>query len=145
MRHLLLFSMHGVFMLMSLLVCLKCGCLNDTHKATVFMTPVSKCTRGYLFFSVLSACSFLCGGSTGAAPGSKCTLSSSLMYSVMKLASAVAPDNSPIQKLSFSLLANLAMSRDCRGLLQKVKSSNTVYTLLWTRQSVQKTLGHKYI
>jgi hypothetical protein len=38
----------------------------------------------------------------------------------MKLASGVAADNSPVQKLAFSLLANLAMSRDCRGVLQKV-------------------------
>ncbi|XP_019132082.2 rotatin isoform X1 [Larimichthys crocea] len=66
-----------------------------------------------------TACSSLCGGGPGVAPGSKCTLSNSLMHSVMKLASGVAPDNSPIQKLAFSLLANLAMSRDCRGLLHK--------------------------
>ncbi|XP_076577654.1 rotatin [Chaetodon auriga] len=66
-----------------------------------------------------TACSSLCGSGPGGAPGSKCTLSNSLMHSVMKLASGVAPDNSPIQKLAFSLLANLAMSRDCRGLLQK--------------------------
>ncbi|XP_044032478.1 rotatin [Siniperca chuatsi] len=66
-----------------------------------------------------TACSSLCGGGPGVAPGSKGTLSNSLMHSVMKLASGVAPDNSPIQKLALSLLANLAMSRDCRGLLQK--------------------------
>nr|XP_046227277.1 rotatin isoform X2 [Scatophagus argus] len=62
-----------------------------------------------------TACSSLCGSGPGVAAGSKCTL----MHSVMKLASGVAPDNSPVQKLAFSLLANLAMSRDCRGLLQK--------------------------
>ncbi|XP_070708807.1 rotatin [Pempheris klunzingeri] len=66
-----------------------------------------------------TACSSLCGGGPGVAPGSKGTLSNSLMHSVMKLASGVAPDNSTIQKLAFSLLANLAVSRDCRGLLQK--------------------------
>lgn len=43
------------------------------------------------------------------------------MHSVMKLASALAPDNSIIQNLAFSLLANLVMSRDCRCLLQKVR------------------------
>nr|CBN81897.1 Rotatin [Dicentrarchus labrax] len=69
-----------------------------------------------------TACSSLCGSGPGAAPGSKCTLSNSLMHSVMKLASGIAPDNSPIQKLAFSLLANLAMSRECRGLLQKVRA-----------------------
>ncbi|KAM9839415.1 rotatin [Aulostomus maculatus] len=66
-----------------------------------------------------TACSSLCGGGPGVTPGSKGTSSGSLMHSVMKLASGVAPDNSPVQKLAFSLLANLAMSRDCRGLLQK--------------------------
>ncbi|XP_070783994.1 rotatin [Enoplosus armatus] len=66
-----------------------------------------------------TACSSLCGGGPGVAPGSKGTLSNSLIHSVIKLASGVAPDNSPIQKLAFSLLANLAMSRDCRGFLQK--------------------------
>uniref|UniRef100_UPI0037E73CA0 rotatin n=1 Tax=Semicossyphus pulcher TaxID=241346 RepID=UPI0037E73CA0 len=66
-----------------------------------------------------TACSSLCGSGPGVAPGSKGSLSNSLMHSVMKLASGVAPDNSQVQKLAFSLLANLAMSRDCRGLLQK--------------------------
>uniref|UniRef100_A0A6Q2WR56 Rotatin N-terminal domain-containing protein n=1 Tax=Esox lucius TaxID=8010 RepID=A0A6Q2WR56_ESOLU len=43
----------------------------------------------------------------------------SLMQCVMKLASVVAPDNSPIQQLAFSLLANLAINKDCKGVLQK--------------------------
>jgi len=42
------------------------------------------------------------------------------MHGVMKLASQVAPDSSSIQSLAFSLLANLAISRDCRGALLKV-------------------------
>ncbi|KAM6977649.1 rotatin [Aplochiton taeniatus] len=66
-----------------------------------------------------AACSSLCGGGAGVAPGSRGPSGGSLMHCVMKLASGVAADNSAIQKLAFSLLANLAMSRDCRGLLQK--------------------------
>ncbi|XP_069007751.1 rotatin [Embiotoca jacksoni] len=66
-----------------------------------------------------TACSSLCGGGPGVIPGSKGSSGSSLMHSVMKLTSGLAPDNSPIQTLAFSLLANLAMSRDCRCLLQK--------------------------
>ncbi|KAL1006655.1 hypothetical protein UPYG_G00075000 [Umbra pygmaea] len=62
-----------------------------------------------------TACSSLCGGVTG--PRSLSV--SSLMQCVMKLASAVAPDNSPIQQLAFSLLANLAINKDCKGVLQK--------------------------
>uniref|UniRef100_A0A673VRX1 Rotatin n=1 Tax=Salmo trutta TaxID=8032 RepID=A0A673VRX1_SALTR len=43
----------------------------------------------------------------------------SLMHCVMKLASGVAPDNSPVQQLAFSLLANLAINKDCKGVLHK--------------------------
>ncbi|KAG7525395.1 rotatin isoform X1 [Solea senegalensis] len=63
-----------------------------------------------------TACSLVCGTVLS---GSKGTSSSSLMLTVMKLATGVAPDNSPIQKLAFALLTNLAMSRDCRGVLLK--------------------------
>ncbi|XP_054621802.1 rotatin isoform X2 [Dunckerocampus dactyliophorus] len=66
-----------------------------------------------------AACSSVCGGGPGVAPGPKGTSSGSLVHSVMRLASVVATDSGPIQKLSFSLLANLVMSRDCRGVLQK--------------------------
>ncbi|XP_077365448.1 rotatin isoform X2 [Festucalex cinctus] len=66
-----------------------------------------------------SACSSLCVVVPSVAPGPKGTASGSLMHSIMRLASGIAPDNSTIQKLSFSLLANLGMSRDCRSVLQK--------------------------
>lgn len=68
-------------------------------------------------FPLSPACSSLCVVGPGAAS------SSSLMYSVMKLASGVAPDSSTVQRLAFSLLANLAVSRECRGVLQKVQQS----------------------
>ncbi|XP_056440624.1 rotatin [Gadus chalcogrammus] len=66
-----------------------------------------------------AACSSLCSAGSGGAPAGRGPPSGSLMHCVMKLASGVAADNSPVQKLAFSLLANLAMSRDCRGVLQK--------------------------
>lgn len=72
----------------------------------------------------LSGCSALCGSGTGPAPGTKASLGNSLMHSVMKLASGVTLDNGAIQKLAFSLLANLAMSHDCRGVLQKVSTQH---------------------
>ncbi|RXN08558.1 rotatin isoform X1 [Labeo rohita] len=50
---------------------------------------------------------------------SKTAVTNSLMHGVMKLASQVAPDNSSIHSLAFSLLANLAISRDCKGVLLK--------------------------
>uniref|UniRef100_A0A3B5LE88 Rotatin n=1 Tax=Xiphophorus couchianus TaxID=32473 RepID=A0A3B5LE88_9TELE len=64
------------------------------------------------------ACSSLCVSSPSGVPGSKGSSNASLMHSVMKL-SSLAPDNSPIQNLSFSLLTNLVVSRDCRCILQK--------------------------
>ncbi|KAJ8376596.1 hypothetical protein SKAU_G00071760 [Synaphobranchus kaupii] len=66
-----------------------------------------------------AACSSLCWSNTGQGPFPRGPTNSSLMHSVMKLASHVAPDNSPIQHLAFSLLSNLAISRDCKGVLQK--------------------------
>ncbi|XP_061778049.1 rotatin isoform X2 [Nerophis ophidion] len=66
-----------------------------------------------------AACTSVCGSGPGVAPGQKGTSGGSLMHSVIRLASGVAADHSPIQKLSFFLLANLVMSRDCRGVLQK--------------------------
>ncbi|CAL8400192.1 unnamed protein product [Arctogadus glacialis] len=66
-----------------------------------------------------AACSSLCSAGSGGPPAGRGPHSGSLMHCVMKLASGVATDNSPVQKLAFSLLANLAMSRDCRGVLQK--------------------------
>uniref|UniRef100_A0A672T113 Rotatin n=1 Tax=Sinocyclocheilus grahami TaxID=75366 RepID=A0A672T113_SINGR len=71
------------------------------------------------------ACSALCSSSSSGSSGSvqavlpKTAVTNSLMHGVMKLASQVAPDNSSIHSLAFSLLANLAISRDCRGVLLK--------------------------
>ncbi|MEQ2275196.1 hypothetical protein XENORESO_000081 [Xenotaenia resolanae] len=59
------------------------------------------------------------------------------MHSVMKL-SSLAPDNSPVHNLSFSLLNNLAVSRDCRCILQK---SNFLQAFLLT--PVPKVAGAK--
>lgn len=119
-----------------------CRWLIDSRTAAIFLKPVlnfwsdqvnlKKFLWLFFFFFPLPACSCLCGGGLAVAPGSKCTVSNSLMHSVMKLASGVAPDNSPIQKLAFSLLANLAMSRECRGLLQKVQAWHTVRSASWT-------------
>uniref|UniRef100_A0A673N809 Rotatin-like n=1 Tax=Sinocyclocheilus rhinocerous TaxID=307959 RepID=A0A673N809_9TELE len=71
------------------------------------------------------ACSALCSSSSSGSSGSvqavlpKTAVTNSLMHGVMKLASQVAPDNSSIHSLAFSLLANLAISRDCKGVLLK--------------------------
>nr|XP_055038257.1 rotatin isoform X4 [Misgurnus anguillicaudatus] len=72
----------------------------------------------------MAGCSALCSSSSGCcgpaqAGLSKTAVTNSLMHGVMRLASPVAPDNSSIHSLAFSLLANLALSKDCKGVLQK--------------------------
>nr|XP_005995543.1 PREDICTED: rotatin [Latimeria chalumnae] len=59
-----------------------------------------------------AACSSCCWASGGAG-------SSSLMHSILKLASQKSSDNSSIQQMAFALLSNLAISHDCKGVLQK--------------------------
>ncbi|XP_051970542.1 rotatin isoform X1 [Xyrauchen texanus] len=69
-----------------------------------------------------AACSALCSNSSSGGSVESVlpkTITNSLMHGVMKLASQVAPDNRSIHSLAFSLLANLAISRDCKGVLQK--------------------------
>ncbi|XP_041718140.1 rotatin isoform X2 [Coregonus clupeaformis] len=67
-----------------------------------------------------TACSSLCCGvAPGLASGPRGPPGGSLMHCVMKLASGIAHDNSPVQQLAFSLLANLAINKDCKGVLQK--------------------------
>uniref|UniRef100_A0A8C3LY90 Rotatin n=1 Tax=Chrysolophus pictus TaxID=9089 RepID=A0A8C3LY90_CHRPC len=44
---------------------------------------------------------------------------SSLMHNILKLASQVSDDSSPLQHVIFDLLSNLALSHDCKGIIQK--------------------------
>ncbi|XP_022539517.2 rotatin isoform X1 [Astyanax mexicanus] len=68
-----------------------------------------------------TACRAVCGSGciSGHASLPRVAVTNSLMHGVMKLAAQVPPDNSNIHSLSFSLLTNLSISRDSRGLLQK--------------------------
>ncbi|KAJ3611170.1 hypothetical protein NHX12_021186, partial [Muraenolepis orangiensis] len=86
-----------------------------------------------------AACSSLCGG-PGGTPVGRGPPSSSLMHCVMKLASGIAADNSPVQKLAFSLLSNLAMSRDCRCILQKSNFLQLLVSLSFGEDGQQSIL-----
>lgn len=88
-----------------------------------------------------TACSSLCGSGPGVVPGSKGSSGGSLMHSIMKLASGVAPDNSSIQKLAFYLLTNLAVSRDCRGLLQKTHFLQGFLSVPVSKASARSSVG----
>ncbi|XP_069476880.1 rotatin [Ambystoma mexicanum] len=47
------------------------------------------------------------------------TTSNSLMYNIVKLASQLSVDSSTIQQMAFTLLSNLVMTHDCKGVMQK--------------------------
>ncbi|XP_068252573.1 rotatin [Nyctibius grandis] len=66
-------------------------------------------------------CSSLCWASGGQSslPSARSSTGNSLMHNILKLASQVSNDNSPIQQVVFCLLSNLALSHDCKGIIQK--------------------------
>ncbi|XP_065523987.1 rotatin isoform X7 [Lathamus discolor] len=69
-----------------------------------------------------AGCTSLCwagGGPSSSLPSARSAAGNSLMHNVLKLASQVSDDNSPIQQVVFCLLSNLALSHDCKGTIQK--------------------------
>ncbi|NXU59639.1 RTTN protein, partial [Turnix velox] len=68
-----------------------------------------------------TGCSSLCWASGGhsSLPSARSATGNSLMNNILKLAFQVSNDNSPIQQEVFCLLSNLALSHDCRGIIQK--------------------------
>ncbi|NXP50049.1 RTTN protein, partial [Heliornis fulica] len=68
-----------------------------------------------------AGCASLCWASGGQSslPSARSAAGSSLMHNVLKLASQASNDNSPIQQVVFCLLSNLALSHDCKGIIQK--------------------------
>ncbi|XP_037236561.1 rotatin isoform X2 [Falco rusticolus] len=68
-----------------------------------------------------AGCASLCWASGGqlSLPSARSASGNSLMHSILKLASQVSNDNSPVQQVVFCLLSNLALSHDCRGIIQK--------------------------
>ncbi|XP_075350409.1 rotatin [Mycteria americana] len=70
-----------------------------------------------------AGCASLCWASSGQSslPSARSAAGNSLMHNILKLASQVSNDNSPIQQVVFCLLSNLALSHDCKGIIQKNK------------------------
>ncbi|KFO97371.1 Rotatin, partial [Calypte anna] len=68
-----------------------------------------------------AGCASLCWASGGQSslPSARSAAGNSLMHNILKLASQVSNDNSPIQQVVFCLLSNLALSHDCKGIIQK--------------------------
>ncbi|GAB0182865.1 rotatin [Grus japonensis] len=68
-----------------------------------------------------AGCASLCWTSSGQSslPPARSAAGNSLMHNILKLASQVSNDNSPIQQVVFCLLSNLALSHDCKGIIQK--------------------------
>ncbi|XP_049755865.1 rotatin isoform X1 [Elephas maximus indicus] len=69
-----------------------------------------------------NGCSSLCWSSYGqypVQPACRGAASSSLMLCIMKLASQMPLENSAVQQTVFMFLSNLALSHDCKGVIQK--------------------------
>ncbi|KAG8521177.1 Rotatin, partial [Galemys pyrenaicus] len=69
-----------------------------------------------------NGCSSLCWSSSGQYPvhaAARGPPGSSLLQSVLRLASQTPLENTPVQQMVFTLLANLALSHDCKGVIQK--------------------------
>ncbi|OPJ68502.1 rotatin isoform C [Patagioenas fasciata monilis] len=68
-----------------------------------------------------AGCASLCCASGGQSslPSGRSAAGNSLMHNILKLASQVSNDNSPVQQVVFCLLSNLALSHDCKGIIQK--------------------------
>ncbi|MBZ3878776.1 Rotatin [Sciurus carolinensis] len=69
-----------------------------------------------------NGCSSLCWSSYGQYPvhaAHKGASSSSLMLCILKLASQMPLENTNIQQIVFMFLSNLALSHDCKGVIQK--------------------------
>ncbi|XP_075272661.1 rotatin isoform X3 [Opisthocomus hoazin] len=68
-----------------------------------------------------AGCASLCWASGGQSslPSARSAAGNSLMHNILKLTSQVSNHNSPIQQVVFCLLANLALSHDCKGVIQK--------------------------
>ncbi|XP_042664772.1 rotatin isoform X3 [Centrocercus urophasianus] len=68
-----------------------------------------------------AGCASLCWTSGGQSSlvSVRSAAGSSLMHNILKLASQVSDDNSPLQRVIFDLLSNLALSHDCKGIIQK--------------------------
>ncbi|NWT80047.1 RTTN protein, partial [Lanius ludovicianus] len=68
-----------------------------------------------------AGCASLCWASGGQSslPSARSAAGNSLMHNILKLASRVSNDNSPVQQVVFCLISNLALSHDCKGIIQK--------------------------
>uniref|UniRef100_A0A8C9LEH6 Rotatin n=1 Tax=Pavo cristatus TaxID=9049 RepID=A0A8C9LEH6_PAVCR len=68
-----------------------------------------------------AGCASLCwtGGGQSSLVSVRSAAGSSLMHNILKLASQVSDDNSSLQHVIFDLLSNLALSHDCKGIIQK--------------------------
>ncbi|XP_054141282.1 rotatin isoform X3 [Melozone crissalis] len=68
-----------------------------------------------------AGCASLCWASGGQSslPSARSAAGNSLMHYILKLASHVSNDNSPVQQVVFCLISNLALSHDCKGIIQK--------------------------
>ncbi|NXM30226.1 RTTN protein, partial [Oxyruncus cristatus] len=91
-----------------------------------FLTDDSSMQIGLHLLCVYTAdypagCASLCWTSGGQSSllSARGAAGNSLMHNILRLASQVSNDNSPVQQVVFCLISNLALSHDCKGIIQK--------------------------
>uniref|UniRef100_A0A8C5JLD9 Rotatin n=1 Tax=Junco hyemalis TaxID=40217 RepID=A0A8C5JLD9_JUNHY len=84
-----------------------------------------------------AGCASLCWASGGQSslPSARSAAGNSLMHYILKLASHVSNDNSPVQQVVFCLISNLALSHDCKGIIQKSNFLQNFLSLSLTKGS----------
>ncbi|NXG47902.1 RTTN protein, partial [Psilopogon haemacephalus] len=84
-----------------------------------------------------AGCASLCWASAGQSslPSARGAAGNSLMHSILKLAAQEATDSSPIQQVLFGLLSNLAVSQECKGIIQKSNFLQNFSTLFLPKGS----------
>ncbi|NWR34815.1 RTTN protein, partial [Tachuris rubrigastra] len=91
-----------------------------------FLTDDSSMQIGLHLLCVYTAnypagCASLCwtSGGQSSLQSARGAAGNSLMHNILRLASQVSNDNSPVQQVVFCLISNLALSHDCKGIIQK--------------------------
>lgn len=98
-------------------------------KSSFFPPPllIFTCNNILIFKGCASLCvasSSLCSFQTT----QRTATGNSLMHNIMKLATQTLSENGIIQQMTFNLLANLVVSQDCKGVLQKVGIQRSEYS-----------------
>lgn len=108
--------------------------LTDIYAYQFMVLKTKKWSRGNSmtgFFFFFEGCSSLCWSNYGQSihTAYRSTPSSSLILCILKLASQMPAESTTIQQMVFMFLSNLALSHDCKGVIQKVSTQHLLYVI----------------